>query len=42
MACRHSGLAVASAKALLSEYPTAEFDSLKRSTVPSLTFWERI
>ncbi len=36
---RHSGVPVASMKALVAKYPCDEFDSPKRSTVPSLAFW---
>jgi hypothetical protein len=36
---RHSGCPVASMKALVAKYPSDEFDSPERSTVPSLAFW---
>ncbi len=36
---RHSGGPVASVKALVYKFPTDEFDSPERSTVPNLAFW---
>jgi hypothetical protein len=36
---RHSGSPVSSAKALVSKYPSDEFNSPERSTVPSLAYW---
>lgn len=39
IAFRHSGTIVASMKELIAKYPYDEFDSPKRSTIPSLSFW---
>jgi hypothetical protein len=39
IALQHSGCPVASVRELVAKYPSDEFDSPKRSTIPSLAFW---